>query len=423
MNQIIDLLFAPFLACVLLVIIHCQFGLHVLRKNVVFVDLALAQCAALGATIAFMQGHLPQSLGSYSWSLGFALMAALILSLVRFAPKKIPAESLVGVLYIVSAAAAILMIEKAPQGAEHLKQILTGSILTIELGDLKSVTSIYIVISLILIYLTNRNFFDKSGFGGWLSDLIFYCAFAFVVTSSVAIAGVLLVFSFLIIPAIIGLSIGKSFWNQWLYGCIVGSFSAAIGLLSSYWLDTSSGSTIVCIYGLVLAIFIIFTSLREYQQYKSFVIYSLTIGILLTLTMSASWFAIKPKADQPLLDLTESYIPALKFSYFSSSQKSIYLDAEKYVARYKSEINRLSELEAKNRWTEKESDDLLVQKITSFQQSYNEMIKGETFVMREIRSRAREAIRWYVAAAAVFFFGIILWILKTKSKNIYLRSA
>jgi len=122
MTDLLELLAVPFFACIILVAIHCQFGLHVLKKNVVFVDLALAQCAALGATVAFMQGHLPQSLGAYSWSLGFALSAALLLSLVRFAPEKIPAEALVGVLYIVSAAAAILLIERAPQGAEHLKQ-------------------------------------------------------------------------------------------------------------------------------------------------------------------------------------------------------------------------------------------------------------------------------------------------------------
>lgn len=244
MSDALDLLALPLLACLLLIGIHCQFGLQVLKRNVVFVDLALAQCAALGATVAFMQGHLPQSAGAYAWSLGFAWGAALLLSLIRYAPQRIPAEALVGVLYVASAAAALLLIEKAPQGAEHLKQILTGSVLTVSLEELGQVAPLYALIGALLWLAVRRGWLARSGVAGWLADLAFYAAFGLVVTSSVALAGVLLVFSFLIIPALIGLLWARTPVQQLLLGWGVGGVAATVGLLASYRLDTSTGATL-----------------------------------------------------------------------------------------------------------------------------------------------------------------------------------
>ena len=100
----LDFLTLPLLACLLLIVVHCKFGLHVIQRNVIFVDLALAQCAALGATVAFMQGHMPGTLGAYAWSLGLAWAGALVLSLIRFAPNTVPHEALVGVLYVACSA-------------------------------------------------------------------------------------------------------------------------------------------------------------------------------------------------------------------------------------------------------------------------------------------------------------------------------
>lgn len=394
MIEIIDLLWAPFIACIILVAIHCQFGLHVLKKNVVFVDLALAQCAALGATVAFMQGHLPQSLGAYSWSLGFALSAALLLSLVRYAPAKIPAEALVGVLYIVSAAAAILLIERAPQGAEHLKQILTGSVLTVDVSDLYDVAALYIVIGAVLAFATTKQWMNAGGTKGWIVDLCFYSAFGLVVTSSVAIAGVLLVFSFLIIPALIGLLLAENTIKQWLYGVILGCIAALLGLLASYWMDTSTGATIVCAFGLLLALFLLGYLFRKSGLSTGKILKTMFIGLLLAIATSFAWLAASPRADQPLFDSGERYFPVLRSAYFTKDEEVMYQDAKKYVARYTAELNRLGEMEARNRYENAETDDFLVQKISSFQQSYNEMIKGETFVMREVRSRARERLKW-----------------------------
>jgi zinc/manganese transport system permease protein len=419
MTELLELLAVPFFTCIILVAIHCQFGLHVLKKNVVFVDLALAQCAALGATVAFMQGHLPQSLGAYTWSLGFALSAALLLSLVRFSPEKIPAEALVGVLYIVSAAAAILLIERAPQGAEHLKQILTGSVLTVDIADLYSVITLYVVIGFLLAIATTKQWLRVSGTKGWIADLCFYSAFGLVVTSSVAIAGVLLVFSFLIIPALMGLLLARDTLTQWLSGVAIGCLAALIGLLASYWLDTSTGATVVCAFGLLLALFLLGYVYRKSGLSPARLLKTGSLGLVLLASISFGWLAVNPRADQPLLDSIERYVPSFRNAYFTKDEEVMYADAQRYVARYTAELNRLGEMEARNRYENTETDDFLVQKISSFQQSYNEMIKGETFVMREVRSRARERLRW--PAAIISLLLLTLFVRALKKRAIPLR--
>src|SRR5262249_16507813 len=130
MTDTLLFLWPAFLVAFCLVGIHAYFGIQVLSRNVIFVDLALAQIAALGATVAFMLGHPARGLASYGYSLGFTLFAAVLLAFTRAWSARIPQEALIGVIYVVAAAAAILLIDRAPQGAEHLKQILTGNILT-----------------------------------------------------------------------------------------------------------------------------------------------------------------------------------------------------------------------------------------------------------------------------------------------------
>lgn len=401
MSDVFDLLALPFLVCLLLIGIHCQFGLQVLKRNVVFVDLALAQCAALGATVAFMQGHLPQSAGAYAWSLGFAWGAALLLSLIRFAPPRIAPEALVGVLYVASAAAALLLIEKAPQGAEHLKQILTGSVLTVSSDELLGVAPLYVLAAVILWTAARRGWLERTGVAGWVADLGFYAAFGLVVTSSVAMAGVLLVFSFLIIPALIGLLWAHTPMRQLLVGWSVGGVATGVGLLASYVLDTSTGATLVCAFALALGMALVARALVDTDKGLRKAIRLAGNVCAALVLISAAWLAAQPRADQPLLDALEAYWPSIRDVYFSHQDKEIYADAENYVKRYSAEMARLTTLEVRSRWQGAAIDDETIRKMSSFQQSYNEMIKGERFVMREIRSRARERLRWPVIASVI----------------------
>src|SRR5882762_1659976 len=149
-------LWPPFLVAVCLVGIHTYFGIQVLARNVIFVDLALAQIAALGATAAFMLGHPAQSVAAYGYSLAFTLAAAVLLAFTRAWAVRVPQEALIGVIYVTAAAAAILLIDRAPQGAEHLKQILTGNILTSGWNDVVVIVPLYAMIGLLHFLLRRR---------------------------------------------------------------------------------------------------------------------------------------------------------------------------------------------------------------------------------------------------------------------------
>src|SRR3954470_9680289 len=149
MIEALEFLWPSFLVAVCLVGIHVYFGIQVLARNVIFVDLALAQIAALGATVAFMLGHPAQSLSTYGYSLAFTSAAALLLAFTRGWAKQVSQEALIGVIYVVAAAASILLIDRAPQGAEHLKQILTGNILTSGVNELAVIVPLYVAVALV----------------------------------------------------------------------------------------------------------------------------------------------------------------------------------------------------------------------------------------------------------------------------------
>src|SRR5260370_28279220 len=149
MTEALGFLWPSFLVAFCLVGIHAYFGIQVLTRNVIFVDLALAQIAALGATVAFMLGHPAQGLATYGYSLSFTLLAAVLLAFTRAWSSRIPQEALIGVIYVVAAAAAILFIDRAPQGAEHLKQILTGNILTTGSEELAVIVPLHAAVGLL----------------------------------------------------------------------------------------------------------------------------------------------------------------------------------------------------------------------------------------------------------------------------------
>ena len=235
---------------VCLVGIHAYFGIQVLARKVIFVDLALAQIAALGATVAFMLGHPAQSVATYGYSLSFTLLAAVLLAFTRSWGTRVPQEALIGVIYVVAAATAILLIDRAPQGAEHLKQILTGNILTSGLNDVALIAPLYAAIGL-LHWVLRRH---MTGAGSLVWEFVFYATFGIVVTSSVAIAGVLLVFSFLIIPAAIGVMFADSLSRQLAIGWIAGTLVSAAGLAASFVFDLPTGAAMVCAFGVSLAL-------------------------------------------------------------------------------------------------------------------------------------------------------------------------
>lgn len=401
MSDALALLWTPFLVALCLVGIHTYFGIQVLVRNVIFVDLALAQVAALGTTVAFMLGHAIPSAAAYAYSLAFTLLAASLLAHTRNWAGRIPQEALIGVIYVVTAAAAILLIDRAPQGAEHLKQILTGNVLTSGLTELSAIVPLYAAIGL-LHWLWRRRIVSASR-GSWLSEFSFYATFGVVVTSSVALAGVLLVFSFLIIPAAIGVLYGNQLSRQLAIGWTVGAIASAAGLGVSYAADLPTGAAMVCTFGAALAIAgLLHPFLRGDARAASRRLLSAgRIAFAVLLAASGLALIAQPRADQPLLDALESVAPSVRGVYLNARETTVYDDADRSSARYRLESERLNTMEVRSRAEGTALDDVEVRRISSFLKSYSEMRRGEEFVKREVRSRARERTRWIIGGAAI----------------------
>jgi zinc/manganese transport system permease protein len=396
MTDAIALLWPPFLVALCLIGIHTYFGIQVLARNVIFVDLALAQIAALGTTMAFMLGHPSQGLATYLYSLAFTLLAAFLLAFTRGWSQRIPQEALIGVIYVVAAAGAILLIDRAPQGAEHLKQILTGNILITGAAELATIVPIYLAIGLMHWVLRDR--LAARVDGSWLWEFLFYATFGIVVTSSVALAGVLLVFSFLIMPAAIGVLFADTMGRQLAIGWVMGTLASAAGLAASYGGDLPTGATMVCTFGAALALAGVVYPFRQ-RRARELVGRLVPLArwcVALILLASAVLLMAAPRADHPLLDSIEYLFPSVRQAYFTSAELATYEDAAAFSERYRREAERLNELEISSRAGNQPLDDLLVRRISSFIKSYAEMRKGEEFVQREVRSRARERIRWLV---------------------------
>jgi len=262
--DILMFLIPPFLAGLVLTGIHAYLGVHVVERGVIFVDLSLAQIAALGTTVAFLAGHDLHTGVSYFWSLGFTFVGAAIFALTRVhRDTRIPQEAIIGIVYSVSAAAAILVMSKAPQETEHLKDMLVGNILAVSYRTVAETAGLYALVGLFH-YIFRRKFLAISlnahdGVADSvpnvkLWDFLFYTSFGFVVTSSVAIAGVLLVFSYLIVPSVGAMLFAKSIGKRLAIGWSMGALVSALGVMLSFKLDLPTGATIVCTFGISLAV-------------------------------------------------------------------------------------------------------------------------------------------------------------------------
>ena len=259
MNDLLAFLAVPFVAGLILTGIHAYLGVHVVERGVIFVDLSLAQIAALGTTMAYLAGHDLHDDVTYYWSLGFTIAGAAIFALSRTHSRhtRIPQEAIIGIVYAVSAAAAILAMSKAPEGTEHLKDMLVGNILTTSWGTVIEVAILYALVG-VFHFIFRKKFLaisrgEEIPHVRWW-DFLFYVSFGFVVTSSVAIAGVLLVFSYLVVPSVAAMLFARSIAARLAIGWIMGAVVTAAGVLLSFHYDLPTGATIVCTFGAGLAL-------------------------------------------------------------------------------------------------------------------------------------------------------------------------
>src|SRR3954466_1436235 len=260
----LSFLLAPFVASLILTGIHAYLGVHVVERGLIFVDLSLAQIAALGTTVAALYGFDAHGTTSYVVSLIFTFIGAAVFSTIRGHKARIPQEAVIGICYAVASAAAILAMSKSVQETEHLKEMLVGNILTVSWHDVIKTAILYSLVGLFH-FIFRKKFLAISvgahtGTGEstvtnlkfW--DFLFYTSFGFVVTSSVAIAGVLLVFSYLIVPSVAAMLFASSIGKRLALGWIVAALVTAVGIFLSFKIDLPTGATIVVTFGIALVL-------------------------------------------------------------------------------------------------------------------------------------------------------------------------
>lgn len=266
MSLELQILLPGFIACLLLTGFLSYLGLHVLAREVIFVDIALAQIAALGTAFASYNGVEPHTPTSWVWSLAFTFGGAALFALTRPVRKRVPQEAFIGITYAVAAASAILVAKFLPHGDEEIKEILIGSLLTVEYPEVGITAAIFAALA--VLHIAFRKKFielsfahdvhdDSPDLDGWkpmLWDLLFYASFGVVITSSVQMAGVLLVFSFLIVPAVVSALFTKRIGVRLVTAWILGACVSAVGLFGSFKLDLPTGAAVVVTFGAALLI-------------------------------------------------------------------------------------------------------------------------------------------------------------------------
>lgn len=270
MWEILQFMRWPLLACLLLPPILIYLGLHIIRREIIFVDLALAQVAALGACVAVLLGR-HEDWQSYSWSLGFTLAGAAIFTLTRMKKAAVPQEALIGIIYVVAAALGILLLSRSAEGDEVLRRTLVGDVLLVNHVQVLRTFAIYLVIGVIH-FIFRRQFIlisfqpgeaAKQGLPLRLWDFVFYCLFGIVVTSFVQIGGVLLTFSYLIVPAVCANFLATSLRARMVVGWLTATLASVVALYLSFKLDLPTGAAIVCVLGAALLLTIIFSAVRS----------------------------------------------------------------------------------------------------------------------------------------------------------------
>ena len=264
-SAMLAFLAAPFVASLILTGIHAYLGVHVVERGVIFVDLSLAQIAALGAAIAILlpiTGGDPHAPVVYWISLGFTFIGAAVFSTIRGHRARIPQEAIIGICYAVASAAAILAMSKATSESEHLKDMLVGNILAVSWPEVGKTALLYGAVGafhfifrhqFLLISMDPKRA-EAEGISIKFWDFLFYASFGFVVTSSVSIAGVLLVFCYLIVPSVAAMLYADTIGRRLAIGWTMGTIVSALGVYLSLLIDLPTGATIVCTFGLVLIV-------------------------------------------------------------------------------------------------------------------------------------------------------------------------
>jgi zinc/manganese transport system permease protein len=248
----------PLAVAIVILLTHAYFGLHIIQREVIFVDLALAQIAALGSTVAFLTGAEHGSIEGYLFAFAFTLLGALIFSVTRMDDSPVPQEALIGITFVVASAAVILLSSFSAEGTEHLRDTMTGALIWVTWPTVFKVAGAYAAIG--LFHFVFRRTMLAISFAPYRVkalrtwDFVFYATFGVTITASVQIAGVLMVFSVLVIPAVIAFLYTRDFTRALLIAWGSGLIAIAAGLGLSFRLDITTGPVLVVCFGVILII-------------------------------------------------------------------------------------------------------------------------------------------------------------------------
>jgi len=259
---VLELMLPPFAMAMIILLTHAYLGLHVIQRGVIFVDLALAQIAALGSTVAFLVGAQQGSAEAYGFALAFTLMGALTFSFTRTDDSPVPQEALIGITFVVSSAAVILLSSFSAEGTEHLQETMTGALIWVTWPSVFKVAATYAAI--MAFHVVTRRTMLATSFAPdrvqrlktW--DFIFYATFGVIITASVQVAGVLMVFSSLVIPAVIAFFFTRSFGRALFIAWGAGTVAIVAGLGLSFTLDVTTGPLLVVSFGGVMIVALLF---------------------------------------------------------------------------------------------------------------------------------------------------------------------
>ncbi len=404
----LELLTLPFAACLVLTGIHAYLGLHVLARGVIFVDLALAQVAALGMTAALLAGHAPHGDATYAYALAFTAGGAALFALTRQpdgrrpAPRPaVPQEAIIGIVYAVAAALTVLVLDRTPQAGDQIKQLLVGSILAVTAEDVGRLAGLYAAVGLFH-WLARRPLLALSVGGAprhaRLWDFAFFFTFGVVVTSSVRVAGVLLVFSYLIAPAAAAAWLAATTARRLAVGWSVGALGSLTGLVASYTLDLPAGATIVAVLGAVLAAVglgrVAGTLAHRLRRLgpRALAGAAGALGVLVALAGGA--LAAFPGADHLWLDGLERAVPGLQDLFLTPYERGVAADARAAVARAAAELRRLRTLEADVQWGVRDLPPEQRERLRQFLAGRDEIAAGDRLVLRTLTARARHRQRF-----------------------------
>ncbi|HUO58122.1 MAG TPA: iron chelate uptake ABC transporter family permease subunit [bacterium] len=272
MTNFISVMALPMLACFLLVLILPSLGQHVLARGVIFVDLALAQIAALGQSVAFLLGAEPHDPSTYYWSIAFTLLGAALFSFLWDRNHSVLQEAFIGISFAFATATTLLLLANSPHGAEHVQGTLSGEALGwVSWKDIAIMAAIYMLVGAFL-FIRRRTLHlcsaepkeaQRQGLSIKLWDFLFYTAFGLVVTDAVRVAGVLAVFSFLIVPVVCASLLGHKGPTRLYWAWGIGLVVSALGSSLSYLRDWPMGATIVCFFGLAVGLISVVTRMKN----------------------------------------------------------------------------------------------------------------------------------------------------------------